>query len=110
MPLLHFNGIPIQGAVALFALGIATSEVHVALKSRGRPGSNPVRYGWFGFSAAFLIAGLVFSGMDLRRSWCDPQVHHPFGQGHALWHWLAAIGIGFSYLLYRPLFRTQLRR
>jgi hypothetical protein len=49
---------------------------------------------------AALAAGGVFSALDVTRTWCDP---HSLLQGHAIWHVLSAICLGFAFLHYRQL-------
>lgn len=52
-----------------------------------------VKYGWFIASILILIVAFGFSISDGRRIWCDPSQHGWFSQGHAMWHWVAAIGM-----------------
>jgi hypothetical protein len=45
----------------------------------------------------FIIAE-SFSLLDVSRTWCDPTRH--IFQGHAIWHWLGALAVFYSYKHY----------
>jgi hypothetical protein len=88
-----FLEIPIQGIVFLLIVAIAASEL--ALWRRG----GPYPLGAFGLALAALAAGGVFSLLDVTRTWCDPW--HPWLQGHAIWHVLAALSLLAAWFHYR---------
>lgn len=54
-----------------------------------------ISYKFLTIGLLFVIAGEAFSIMDLKRILCDPQNHYL--QGHAIWHVLAAIGLGIAF-------------
>jgi hypothetical protein len=91
-----FAGVPIQGIVFVLIVAIVASELW--LRARG---PAPVPMGFFALAMAAIAAGGVFSALDVTRTWCDP--HHPFLQGHAIWHVLSAVCLGFAFLHYRRL-------
>ena len=97
---IDFFEIPIQGIVLLLLLIVAGSELW--LWRRARPAT--LRY--FVLALALLSAGAVFSVLDVSRVWCDP--HHPYLQGHAIWHVLSALALLAAYLHYRQ-FEEALR-
>jgi len=59
-----------------------------------------VKYGWFITTILVLIVAFGFSISDGQRIWCDPTQHGWFSQGHAMWHWVAAIGMLTIYFHY----------
>ena len=62
---------------------------------------------WFAISIAVLILAFGFSLSDGQRIWCNPQNHGWFSQGHAVWHWTAAIGMFTIYKHYSQRLLTQ---
>jgi hypothetical protein len=87
-----FASVPIQGIVFVLIVAIVASEL--ALRARA-----PYAMGWFAAAIAAIALGGVASALDVTRTWCDP--HHPFLQGHAIWHLLSAACLGAAYLHYR---------
>ncbi len=59
-----------------------------------------VKYNWFITTILVLIVAFGFSISDGQRIWCDPTQHGWFSQGHAIWHWVAAIGTLTIYFHY----------
>lgn len=59
-----------------------------------------VKYTWFITTILVLIVAFGFSISDGQRIWCDPTQHGWFSQGHAIWHWVAAIGMLTIYFHY----------
>jgi hypothetical protein len=59
-----------------------------------------IQYGWFIATIGFLVVAFCFSVSDGSRFWCHPTEHGWFSQGHALWHWVAAIGMVTIYKHY----------
>ena len=59
-----------------------------------------VKYGWFITTILVLIVAFGFSISDGQRIWCDPTQHGWFSQGHAMWHWVAALGMLTIYFHY----------
>jgi hypothetical protein len=59
-----------------------------------------VKYNWFITTILVLIVAFGFSISDGQRIWCDPTQHGWFSQGHAMWHWVAAIGMLTIYFHY----------
>jgi hypothetical protein len=59
-----------------------------------------VKYNWFITTILVLIVAFGFSISDGQRIWCDPTQHGWFSQGHAIWHWVAAIGMLTIYFHY----------
>ena len=90
-----FAGVPIQGIVFVLIVSIVATELW--LRARG-PERISMRF--FALAMASIAAGGVFSALDVTRTWCDP---HSFLQGHAFWHVLSAICLGFAFLHYRQL-------
>jgi hypothetical protein len=90
-----FAGIRIQWIVFALIVAIVASE----LLLRARAAASPYAMRWFVLAIAAIAAGGVFSALDVTRTWCDP--HHPFLQGHAIWHLLSAACLAFAYLHYR---------
>ena len=60
----------------------------------------PIKYGWFVTTIATLIVAFGFSISDGSRFWCNPTHHGWFSQGHAVWHWVAALGMFTIYKHY----------
>jgi hypothetical protein len=55
-----------------------------------------------------LIVAFGFSISDNTRFWCTPEHHGWFSQGHALWHWIAALGMFTIYKHYsQPALKPQ---
>lgn len=55
---------------------------------------------WFWSTIFILIIAFGFSLSDGQRLWCTPENHGWFSQGHALWHWTAAIAMVTIYKHY----------
>jgi hypothetical protein len=54
-----------------------------------------VSFKWLGLGLVFVGIAQGFSLLDARRIWCDPTNH--WIQGHALWHWISALGLTVAY-------------
>jgi len=52
-----------------------------------------VKYQWFFATLVTLIISFGFSISDGTRFWCDSTQHGWFSQGHAIWHWVAALAM-----------------
>lgn len=59
-----------------------------------------INYKYLLIGAAAFVGAFVFSVLDGTRTWCEPTHHSWFSQGHAIWHWLSAVGTLFIYLHY----------
>jgi hypothetical protein len=84
--------LPIQGIVAVLLVVAVVTEV-VATRKQRTP------YGYFLLALGTIAVAAAFSASDVSRRWCDPHSH--LLQGHAIWHVLNSVGIGFSYFHYR---------
>lgn len=82
---------PIQSIVLVSVLLILTLEMSAFRDTKKQQRRYPIRW--------FLAALLSFTGAfgaslaDVTRLSCDPQAHGWFAQGHAIWHWLTALGL-----------------
>lgn len=94
LPFLNKAGFPIQWLMVVTAAMVIGSE----LLARRREAPGP----WRSFAVAAVLLGVAesFSLADLKRLWCDPSNH--WLQGHAVWHWLAALAMPFLYEHYAP--------
>jgi hypothetical protein len=93
MHLMYLAEIRFQVIVLISAFIIIATEM-MARKLK------KVTYFWFYTTIATLIVAFGFSISDGSRFWCDPNQHGWFSQGHAMWHWVAAIGMLTIYLHY----------
>lgn len=59
-----------------------------------------VKYGWFSATIGLLLIAFGFSISDGSRFWCNPTHHGWFSQGHAIWHWVAALAMFTIYKHY----------
>lgn len=48
-----------------------------------------------------LLVAVSFSAADVTRNFCDPDNH--IIQGHAIWHLLSALALGFTFIYYRQI-------
>ena len=87
-------GIVIQWALGVSVLGIVVTEY---VNRRKFGATYPMKYFWL--AALSITAGIMFSALDLSRTWCDPT-HHVL-QGHALWHLLSGLCLFLSFFHYR---------
>ncbi len=94
IPLFQVVNLPIQFIIVLNILAILTLEM-MSFSVNGRA----LKYRYLVTAVSFIIAGEIFSLLDLKRIICDPSNH--FFQGHALWHVLSAISAYYAFLHYR---------
>jgi len=85
---------PIQSIVAIFIILIITVEARSYFQAKAQQTAYSIR--WFLISYLFIGAGFIASALDVSRTWCEPEAHGWFSQGHAIWHWLTSIGLIFS--------------
>jgi hypothetical protein len=81
--------IPVQKTV----MGNVIPLVILDLIAAKKEGSFKL-YKFFGLGIVFLVVAQVFSQLDLKRVWCEPD--NIFLHGHAIWHVLASIGMLFT--------------
>lgn len=93
MHVMYMYQIKFQAIVLIAALAIIVTEI-LARKIK------TVNYNWFITSLVTITAAFGFSISDGKRIWCDPTQHGWFSQGHALWHWIAAVSMVTIYLHY----------
>lgn len=48
---------------------------------------------WLNIAFGIFAIAFGFSVLDGKRFWCTPENHGWFSQGHALWHWIGALGM-----------------
>lgn len=94
--IMYLTGIQYQGIILFAGFLILFSEVKLYLKFK-----NSIK--WFVTSIGLLVVAFGFSISDGKRIWCVPTNHGWFEQGHALWHWIAAIAMFTIYLHYSTL-------
>jgi hypothetical protein len=82
-------GLHFQLLIVLAALSIIGTEALIAFRGKARPATY--RYLVLGF--VFIVIAASFSASDVSRAWCDPKNH--WVQGHAIWHWIGAVAVGF---------------
>lgn len=87
-----YTNFPIQMIIGVQTLFVLGSEIFIWRKTR----SNPYSMKYFLLGALFMGIAITFSGLDVSRTWCDPDNH--WLQGHALWHVFSAIGVTMLYL------------
>lgn len=93
MHLMYVTGVKFQMLVLISAFIIIGTEI-AAQKIK----KTDVK--WFLASIGTLVVAFGFSISDGQRIWCDPSQHGWFSQGHALWHWTAAIAMFTIYKHY----------
>ncbi|MBK6740333.1 MAG: hypothetical protein IPG64_22090 [Haliea sp.] len=94
---MYITGLKFQLIVAVGVLAIIATEVI----ARRKDAPERVPIGNFVVGLCFVGVAQVASLMDGSRTLCVPD--HPWLQGHAIWHVLAAIGLYFAYLHYRQM-------
>lgn len=92
--IMYRSGLKFQGLILVSALIIVATEFR-AQKIKATP------FFWFYASLGLLTIALSFSVADAQRIWCDPSSHGWFSQGHAIWHWIAALAMGTIYHHYQ---------
>lgn len=101
MHIMYLTGVKFQMIVLISAFIIIGTEIWAQKKKR-------TDIGWFVTSILTLIVAFGFSISDGQRIWCDPTQHGWFSQGHAIWHWTAAIAMFTIYKHYsRPALNPQ---
>lgn len=93
MHIMYITGIKFQMLVLISGFLILGTEIAAQKKHR-------TDIYWFVASIIILIVAFGFSISDGQRIWCDPTQHGWFSQGHALWHWTAAIAMFTIYKHY----------
>lgn len=93
MHVMYITGVKFQMLVLFAGFFILTTEIMAQKKLK-----SDVR--WFWVSIAILVLAFSFSISDGQRLWCVPENHGWFSQGHALWHWTAAIAMFTIYKHY----------
>lgn len=88
---MYVAGIKFQGIVLLSAFVIIATEFMARKKFQ-------VTYKNFYLALGTLAVAFGFSIADGKRIWCVPTDHGWFSQGHAIWHWVAAVAMVFIYL------------
>jgi hypothetical protein len=88
MHIMYLTFIPFQFLAAVAGAILCFSE----WKCSKIPG-NKDTYTFFILAILIIAVGEVFSFLDLKRIVCTPSNH--LFQGHALWHIISAIGLGF---------------
>jgi hypothetical protein len=96
--IMYLLGVPFQILVLLAAVVIMATEFAAQKQARGT-----IAYKWFASTLGLLLIALSFSVADGKRLWCDTSAHGWFSQGHALWHWIAALAMFTFYLHYSNL-------
>jgi hypothetical protein len=112
--LMYINHIKFQMIIAVAAIAIALSEFFCYRELKARDEKAHYKFFWGGI--ILLIIAQSFSLLDGMRVMCDPTNH--WFQGHAMWHYIAAIGLTVAYKhfeqfdfspnLYREEIETQL--
>lgn len=87
---MYLTGVKFQMLVLLSAFIILGTEL-AANKI------HKVNLGWFSAALATLVVAFAFSISDGQRIWCEPTNHGWFAQGHAIWHWVAALAMFMIY-------------
>lgn len=93
MHIMYMTGVKFQAIVLIAGIFIVTTEIMAQKKLR-------TDVNWFVAAVCTLIVAFGFSISDGKRLWCDPTQHGWFSQGHAVWHWTAAIAMFFIYKHY----------
>jgi predicted membrane channel-forming protein YqfA (hemolysin III family) len=82
-----FTNIPVQMTVLVQVIGILVLDLIAGYKE-----GNLKNYKWFVVSTVLLVIAQVFSQLDLKRIWCEPE--NRILHGHAIWHLIASLGLG----------------
>lgn len=93
MHAMYVTDIKFQVIVLISGFAIMMTEIMARKKAQ-------IHYKWFAATIGLLIVAFGFSISDGKRIWCDPSQHGWFSQGHAVWHWIASIGMLTLYLHY----------
>jgi hypothetical protein len=93
MHLMYVTGVKFQMLVLISAFIIVGTEIAAQKVQKAD-------LKWFLATIGTLVVAFGFSISDGQRIWCDPTQHGWFSQGHALWHWTAAIGMFTLYKHY----------
>jgi hypothetical protein len=93
MHVMYIYGIKFQGIVLICGFVILGTEIMARKLAK-------LHYKYFISAIITLIIAFGFSISDGQRIWCDPTAHGWFSQGHAVWHWVASLGMLFIYLHY----------
>ncbi len=95
--ILYLVEIPYQGLIAVGVVLILTTEM-----LRWRAGDRE-RYHYWALVVSFvmILVAESFSLLDVTRTWCQPE--NTFLHGHAIWHLLSAVSIGFAFVHYRQM-------
>ena len=93
MHIMYLTGVKFQMLVLISAFIIIGTEI-----AAQRIRKTDIK--WFAASMGILVVAFGFSISDGQRIWCDPTQHGWFSQGHALWHWTAAIAMFTIYKHY----------
>lgn len=88
----YLTYINIQLIIVVQALFLIFSELKL------RKVNPDTKYKNFILGLVFILAAATFSVLDVTRVLCDP--HNHYFQGHALWHLLSAISLGFVFKFY----------
>lgn len=87
-------GLPVQGIILVMIVLTLVTEVLAT-----RAATAPVRHRALAVCLVFIAIAAAFSAADASRAWCDPADH--VFQGHAIWHVLGTVAIGFAHVHYR---------
>lgn len=85
--------IKFQVLILVSAIVIVFTEKMIRQKHR-------IHYRFFTLGLTLIVIALSFSFLDHRRAWCDSSNHGWFSQGHAIWHWVASLGMLAIYFHY----------
>ncbi len=91
--LMYVSGIKFQLLVLFSGIIIVITEILSQRQKR-------VGFMWFISTLILLIIAFSFSVIDHKRIWCDPSQHGWLSQGHAIWHWVAALAMYTIYQHY----------
>jgi hypothetical protein len=90
----YFEDIPFQAFVPLLGVLGFLQELKMFYSNDPRLKENAApNLKLLFWAIGFIAAAATCSALDAKRIWCDPNNH--LIQGHAAWHVLSAIGIGF---------------
>ncbi len=87
-------GLPVQGIVGVMIVLTLVTEVLAT-----RASTVKVDHRFLAGSLVFIVAAAAFSATDASGARCDPHDH--LFPGHAIWHVLGSISIGFAHFHYR---------
>ncbi len=96
----HFNQIPIQFTVVVNTVVLISMEVW----GRVKEDKSPKLTHFLGAIISLAVAQ-VFSGLDLKRTWCEPE--NLILHGHAIWHLIGAVGMVFLGFYIRELIKVK---